>query len=115
MMRNNGWDSILQSPECRAVLAQVAALRKKGEHVYPSQKDVFRAFEDCPLNKVRVVRQPGRGPIVTLANGQARWRPKMSSVFFELSNVNIQTNSILGCNQATAVPTDACRKLGLLI
>jgi uracil-DNA glycosylase len=55
MRRNNGWDSILQSPECRAVLAQVAALRKKGEHVYPSEKDVFRAFEDCPFNKVRVV------------------------------------------------------------
>ncbi len=55
MKRNNGWQSILQSAECRAVLAQVAALRKKGEHVYPSEEDVFRAFEDCPFNKVRVV------------------------------------------------------------
>jgi uracil-DNA glycosylase len=37
------------------VLEQVDALRKRGECVYPIQKDVFRAFEDCPLNKVRVV------------------------------------------------------------
>jgi uracil-DNA glycosylase len=55
MKRDNGWDSILRSHECREVLAQVAALRKKGERVYPSEKDVFRAFEDCPFNKVRVV------------------------------------------------------------
>jgi uracil-DNA glycosylase len=37
------------------VLAQVAALRKKGERVYPIQKDVFRAFGDCPFKNVRVV------------------------------------------------------------
>jgi uracil-DNA glycosylase len=53
--RNIGWDSILRSHECSKVLAQVAALRKRGDHVYPSEKDVFRAFEDCPFGKVRVV------------------------------------------------------------
>jgi len=37
------------------VLAEVAARRKKGERVYPIQKDVFRAFDDCPVKKVRVV------------------------------------------------------------
>ena len=55
MKRNSGWKSILRSAECRGVLAQVAALRKKGERVYPIQKDVFRAFEDCPFKNVRVV------------------------------------------------------------
>jgi uracil-DNA glycosylase len=55
MKRNSGWKSILQSAECREVLAQVAALRKKGERVYPIQKDVFRAFGDCPFKNVRVV------------------------------------------------------------
>lgn len=55
MKRNNGWKSILESPECRKVLARVDALRKKGKRVYPIQKDVFRAFEDCPFKKVRVV------------------------------------------------------------
>jgi uracil-DNA glycosylase len=55
MKRNSGWKSILRSAECRGVLAQVAALRKKGERVYPTQKDVFRAFEDCPFKQVRVV------------------------------------------------------------
>jgi uracil-DNA glycosylase len=55
MKRNSGWESILGSAECRRVLAQVAALRKKGERVYPIQKDTFRAFKDCPFEKVRVV------------------------------------------------------------
>ena len=55
MKRNSGWKSILRSAECRGVAAQVAALRKKGERVYPIQKDVFRAFEDCPFKNVRVV------------------------------------------------------------
>ncbi len=55
MKRNSGWESILRSPECRKVLAEVAARRKKGERVYPIQKDIFRAFDDCPVKKVRVV------------------------------------------------------------
>ena len=55
MKRNSGWESILRSAECREVLERVAALRKKGERVYPIQKDVFRAFEDCPFKDVRVV------------------------------------------------------------
>src|SRR5882672_7837314 len=52
---NIGWNAILRSAKCHEVLAQVAALRKKGENVYPIQQDVFRAFEDCPFKKVRVV------------------------------------------------------------
>jgi len=62
MKRNIGWESILRSPECRKVLAEVAARRKKGERVYPIQKDVFRAFDDCPVKKVRVVIL-GQGPV----------------------------------------------------
>ena len=54
MKRSNGWESILQSSECRGVLAHVA-LRRKGERVYPVQKDIFRAFDDCAFEKVRVV------------------------------------------------------------
>ena len=46
MKRNNGWEFILRSPECHKVLAEVAARRKKGERVYPIQKDVFRD-ESC--------------------------------------------------------------------
>ena len=53
--RNSGWESILESPQCREVVARVGALRKKGRSVYPNEKDVFRAFEDCPFKKVRVV------------------------------------------------------------
>jgi uracil-DNA glycosylase len=55
MKRDSGWNSILLSAECREVLARVADLRKKGKHVYPSEKNVFRAFEDCTFEKVRVV------------------------------------------------------------
>jgi uracil-DNA glycosylase len=54
-MKRNGWESILQTARCREVLEQIADLRKKGERVYPIQEDVFRAFEDCPFEKVRVV------------------------------------------------------------
>ena len=57
--RNSGWKPIRESVECRDVLAKIADLRKnlrkKGKRVYPSQKNVFRAFEDCPFKKVRVV------------------------------------------------------------
>jgi len=55
MKRSSGWESILQSAECRIVLARVAAFRRKGECVYPIQKNVFRAFKDCSFKKVRVV------------------------------------------------------------
>jgi uracil-DNA glycosylase len=55
MKLSSGWELILGSAECRRVLAQVADLRNKGERVYPIQKDVFRAFEDCPFKKIRVV------------------------------------------------------------
>jgi uracil-DNA glycosylase len=55
MKRADGWESILQSPECLKVSAEVDAKREKGERVYPIQKDVFRAFDDCPFEKVRVV------------------------------------------------------------
>ena len=67
MKRSNGWECVLQSAECREVLKKVA-LRRKGERVYPIQKDVFRAFDDCPFKKVRVVIL-GQDPYVN--KGQA--------------------------------------------
>lgn len=54
MKRSNGWESILQSTKCHQVLAEVA-LRRRAKRVYPTQEDVFRAFDDCPFRKVRVV------------------------------------------------------------
>jgi uracil-DNA glycosylase len=54
MKGNSGWKSILRNAECCKVLEEVAARRKKGD-VYPIQNDIFRAFEDCPFEKVRVV------------------------------------------------------------
>src|SRR4029077_20167433 len=48
MKRSNSWESILESPQCREVSERVDALRKKGD-IYPIQKDVFRAFKDCPF------------------------------------------------------------------
>ena len=55
MKRSSGWESIRRSAECRKVLSQVDAQRMKGKHVYPTQKLVFRAFEDCSFKNVRVV------------------------------------------------------------
>jgi len=54
MKRSNSWESILESPQCREASERVDALRKKGD-IYPIQKNVFRAFKDCPFEKVRVV------------------------------------------------------------
>lgn len=53
-MKRSGWESITQSAECGEVLKEVARRRKK-ECVYPAPGDVFRAFDDCPFDKVRVV------------------------------------------------------------
>ncbi|MGA2416613.1 MAG: uracil-DNA glycosylase [Candidatus Sulfotelmatobacter sp.] len=54
MKCNSGWEPILESAECCEVLERVTAERKK-RNVYPSETDVFLAFEDCPFKKVRVV------------------------------------------------------------
>lgn len=37
------------------VLAKVAALRALGHVIYPAQKDIFRALQECPWDGVRVV------------------------------------------------------------
>jgi hypothetical protein len=58
MKRNSGWKSIRESAECRRVSARVADLRKERERIYPSETDVFRAFDDCPFEKVRVTGPP---------------------------------------------------------
>jgi uracil DNA glycosylase len=55
MKRNSGWKSIRESAECRDVLQKVDDLRKERKRIYPSETDVFRAFDDCPFEKVRVV------------------------------------------------------------
>ena len=55
MERNSGWKAIRESVECRRVSARVADLRKERKRIYPSETDVFRAFDDCPFEKVRVV------------------------------------------------------------
>src|SRR5450631_2991810 len=93
MKRNSGWRSILRSAKCRAVLAQVAALRKKGERVYPIQKNVFRAFEDCPFNKVRVVilgqdPYPNKGQAIGRAfavSKSTQIPPSLKNIFDEVS------------------------------
>jgi uracil-DNA glycosylase len=87
MKRNSGWKSILESPQCREVLARVDALRKKGD-IYPSQKDIFRAFEDCPFKKVRVVilgqdPYPNEGQAI----GRAFAVPKSTKVPPSLKNI----------------------------
>ena len=55
MKRGSGWESITQSAECGEVLAKVADRRTKDKPIYPAPEDVFRAFDDCPFSKVRVV------------------------------------------------------------
>ena len=116
MKRNNGWDSILQSPECRAVLAQVAALRKKVEHVYPSEKDVFRAFKDCPFNKVRVVIL-GQDPYFN--NGQAIGRafavPKSTEMPPSLNNIFKEVEREYPPHSAPKVTLESWAKQGVFL
>ena len=87
MKRSNGWESILESPQCREVLERVDALRKKGD-IYPIQKDVFRAFKDCPFEKVRVVIL-GQDPYASKgqAIGRAFAVPKSTEVPRSLKNI----------------------------
>lgn len=37
------------------LLEKVAALRASGHSIYPAQKDIFRALQECPWDDVRVV------------------------------------------------------------
>ncbi len=88
MKGNSDWKSILESVECGDVLAKVDALRKKGKSVYPSQKDIFHAFEDCPFKKVRVVilgqdPYPNEGQAI----GRAFAVPKSTKVPPSLKNI----------------------------
>jgi len=87
MKGNSGWESILESPQCSEVLARVDALRKKGD-IYPIQKDVFRAFKDCPFEKVRVVIL-GQDPYASKgqAIGRAFAVPKSTEVPRSLKNI----------------------------
>ena len=95
MKRGIGWESITQSAECGEVLAKVAALRTKGERVYPAPEDVFRAFDDCPFNKVRVVilgQDPyinegqaiGRAFAVPASTESTEMPPSLKNIFKEV-------------------------------
>ena len=88
MKRASGWEPILESPQCQEVVATVSDLRKQGKHIYPSEKDVFRAFEDCPFKKVRVVIL-GQDPYASKgqAIGRAFAVPRSTEVPPSLKNI----------------------------
>ena len=115
MERNSEWKSILESVECGDVLAKVDALRKKGKSVYPSQKDIFRAFEDCPFRKVRVVilgqePYPNEGQAIGRAFAVAKSTkvpPSLKNIFKEvLLDYPRELLEVIvacdGCSDATA-------------
>jgi uracil-DNA glycosylase len=56
---NNAWkpflDSQTKQPYYQDLQAYLASRKEAGAIIYPSQKDVFNAFELTPLNKIKVV------------------------------------------------------------
>uniref|UniRef100_A0A6C0BDL2 Uracil-DNA glycosylase-like domain-containing protein n=1 Tax=viral metagenome TaxID=1070528 RepID=A0A6C0BDL2_9ZZZZ len=54
-----GWENILNTPEARSELARVfSKLQTKvgfGETIFPKEELIFRAFNECPLHKLKVV------------------------------------------------------------
>jgi uracil DNA glycosylase len=55
----NGWDKVLKSfifsSEFDDILTQLYTLSQDGKRFTPPLKQVFRAFEECPYNKLGVV------------------------------------------------------------
>ena len=116
MKRSSGWESILRSTECLEVLARVAAGRTKGERIYPTQEDVFRAFEDCPFSKVRVVIL-GQDPYFN--NGQAIGRafavPKSTEMPPSLKNIFKEVEREYPSHSAPKVTLESWAKQGVFL
>ncbi len=116
MKRSSDWESILRSTECLEVLGKVATLRKKGECVYPIPEHVFRAFEDCPFNKVRVVIL-GQDPYFN--KGQAMGRafavPESTEMPPSLKNIFKEVEREYPSHSAPKVTLESWAKQGVFL
>lgn len=58
-LRPSGWANklkgFLQSSEFDKILAELYKLREEGKRFTPPLKEVFRAFEECPHDKLKVI------------------------------------------------------------
>jgi uracil DNA glycosylase len=58
-LRPSGWDRVFKSfifsSEFDDILTKLYTLSKEDKRFTPPLKDVFRAFEECPLDKLQVV------------------------------------------------------------
>jgi uracil-DNA glycosylase len=58
-LKGTGWDEALRTyllgDSFQTLLNELVKLRNEGKRITPPLKNVFRAFEECPVNSVRVV------------------------------------------------------------
>ena len=58
-LKGTGWDDALRTyllgDSFQTLLNELVKLRNQGKRITPPLKDVFRAFQECPVDKVRVV------------------------------------------------------------
>lgn len=58
-LKGTGWDEALRTyllgDSFQTLLNELVKLRNEGKRITPPLKNVFRAFEECPVNTVRVV------------------------------------------------------------
>jgi len=58
-LQASGWASklrgFIQSSDFDKILETLYKLRESGKRFTPPLKNVFRAFEECPVNKLKVI------------------------------------------------------------
>lgn len=58
-MKSSGWDIILksfiESSDFDNIIKQLVQLTRDGKRFTPTLKQIFRAFEECPYNKLKIV------------------------------------------------------------
>lgn len=98
----NSWNAILKdvliSPQITQLKQFVKGERDSGKKIYPESKNVFRAFDECPFNDVKVVivgqdpyHTPGTADGLAFSTKQSQ-RPKTQEIIFKeiYKDLNIQ-------------------------
>jgi len=106
-LKPSGWGdklkSFILSSDFDKILAQLLAGAKQGKRFTPVLKQVFRAFEECPLDKLKVVvigQDPyPQGPLVTRDGKDGMVRevsrfPVADGLTFSCSNTNTPQPSL---------------------
>jgi uracil-DNA glycosylase len=94
---DSSWKEALQDEFSKAYFAELTAFVKdeyKKGAIYPAPKNIFRAFDLCPFNKVKVVilgQDPYHGPgqangLSFAVNDEVALPPSLQNIFKELES-----------------------------